>query len=173
MGRIITIANQKGGVGKTTTAINLSACLAEAGQHVMLVDFDPQGNASSGLGLEQEEEDGIKRIYEPGITVMKKKAESTDVSGIFSRGDSVSVEPAGEPGIVVKPADQMGNVLVQVKKEKRMVNYKRLKLRVKADRLYPEDYDFSIIFDSVENRKARHAMERKFQDGREVRVEDY
>lgn len=125
------------------------------------------------LGLEQEEEDGIKRIYEPGITVMKKKAESTDVSGIFSRGDSVSVEPAGEPGIVVKPADQMGNVLVQVKKEKRMVNYKRLKLRVKADRLYPEDYDFSIIFDSVENRKARHAMERKFQDGREVRVEDY
>lgn len=62
MGRIIAIANQKGGVGKTTTAINLSACLAEAGQRVLAVDFDPQGNGTSGLGIEKSTVE--KTIYD-------------------------------------------------------------------------------------------------------------
>jgi len=87
MSRIISIVNQKGGVGKTTTAINLGAYLAKQGKFVLLIDMDPQANASSGLGIDHKNLD--KGIYE----VLSGKATFKDVI-MTTRHDSLKIAPA-------------------------------------------------------------------------------
>ncbi len=74
--RVIAVANQKGGVGKTTTAVNLSACLAALGQRVLLLDLDPQGNATSGLGLEKAEGGSVYRVL-AGEGLLHEKIKTT------------------------------------------------------------------------------------------------
>lgn len=83
MGRCIAITNQKGGVGKTTTAINLAACLADRGKTVLAVDMDPQGNMSSGLGLEKNQLN--QTIYDVllGDAAVADVVQSTDFPHLF------------------------------------------------------------------------------------------
>ncbi len=79
-------------------------------------------------------------------------------------GDSVMVYPDKKIGIVCEPVNEKGVLRVQMPDKKIWINHKRVKLHVSAAELYPEDYDFSILFDTVENRKKRHDMQRKYTD---------
>ncbi len=82
----------------------------------------------------------------------------------FSVGDSVTVFPEKLIGIVYKLANDKGDLVVIIKGEKKLINHKRLKLKVKASELYPEDYDMSIVFDTVSNRKARNKMKKRHDE---------
>ena len=97
--------------------------------------------------------------------IKNKKIHSTaELEQKFSIGDSVMIYPDKKIGIVCEPINSKGILRVQLPNKKIYINHKMVKLHVKADQLYPEDYDFSIVFDTVEQRKARHEMSRKLTD---------
>lgn len=103
--------------------------------------------------------------------IQKKKESKIDSKRIdqYEIGDSVMIYPEQKIGIVCKKVDEKGMLQVQAKEKKIEINQKRVKLHVKADKLYPEDYDFSILFQSVEERKIRHQMQRKYTPDLEIR----
>lgn len=122
-------------------------------------------NGNSGkTKYKKQKSSAIKKIVPP-------KSENERAKG-FVIGDSVVVHPEKKLGIVFKTVDDKGNIGVMIQKKKVFVNYKRLQIKAKAADLYPDDYDFSIIFDSVEVRKARHVMGRKHQSGLEIEIDD-
>jgi dsDNA-specific endonuclease/ATPase MutS2 len=115
-----------------------------------------------------ESENETKKNY-PRLQKQKQVKQRKQIP--FKRGDSVMVYPEEKIGIVFKEANEKGVLRVQLPGKKIWINHKRVKLMVPAKELYPEDYDFSIIFDSVEVRKLRHDMERKYTEG-EIYLEE-
>ena len=103
MSRIITIANQKGGVGKTTTAVNLAASLAAAERRTLLIDLDPQGNAGSSLGIARDE--GDSSLYEVLLdgrplaeVVRRTELKFLDLAPASRHMVGAEIELAGEQG---------------------------------------------------------------------------
>ncbi|MFI3249885.1 MAG: DNA mismatch repair protein MutS [Eubacteriales bacterium] len=101
----------------------------------------------------------------PKIEKLKEKHVQSDHATSFERGDSVHILPDKVIGIVYQSCDEKGNIGVQIRGEKQRINHKRLELKLKASELYPEDYDFSIIFDTVEFRKANKLMGKRYVKG--------
>ena len=108
-------------------------------------------------------EDTLKKVSSGRVIRNRQKKIKKEIP--YKRGDSVMVLPDKKIGIVCQEADEKGVLRVQMPGKKIYINYKRVKLLVSANELYPEDYDFSTIFDTVENRKLRHDMERKYVEG--------
>ena len=109
-------------------------------------------NVISNNQLQKEKHLHIQKIKTKKARVKKERD--------YQLGDSVLVYPDKKIGIVCKTANEKGVLRVQMADKKIWINHKRIKLHVAADELYPEDYDFSIIFESVQNRKLKHQIER-------------
>ena len=118
-------------------------------------------NLTSGNQLKKERTGGIQ----------KQKNILSTAKAKFHPGDSVMILPDKKIGIVCQPENEKGVLRVQLPGKKIYINHKRVKLVVAAEKLYPEDYDFSIIFDTVENRKLRHQLDRGKMIEKEITLE--
>lgn len=129
--------------------------------------YEERQELFQGMQLQEE----LKREPSPHIVRSSPKAAAKNKQIPFRRGDSVMIYPDKRIGIVCGPANDKGVLRVQLPGKKIWINHKRVKLLVAAQELYPENYDFSIVFDTVENRKLRHQIERKYVEGLEIAEE--
>lgn len=112
----------------------------------------------------QRENAALQQRQGSRIHKVKKRQDSMWLREKYHRGDSVMVFPDKKIGIVCEPINEKGVLRVQLPGRKIWINHKRVKLHVAATELYPEDYDFSIVFETVENRKKKHDMYRKYTE---------
>ncbi len=112
----------------------------------------------------QTPEKSIVKRNAPGLVKMNAGKNPAALAAMYHIGDSVMVYPDQTIGIVCAPVNEKGVLRVQLPNKKIWINHKRVKLHVAAAGLYPEDYDFSILFETAANRKKRHDMQRKYTD---------
>ena len=125
---------------------------------------DHNGTEQTGQTKNTKQNPALQTKNHAKISKMKSLKPTTALTDKFKRGDSVMVYPDKKIGIVCEPVNEKGILRVQLPGKKIWINHKRVKLHVAASELYPEDYDFSILFETVENRKKRHDMERKYTE---------
>ncbi len=111
--KIIAVANQKGGVGKTTTSVNLAACLADAGHEILLIDLDPQGNASSAVGMTTVEGRSLYQVM-------------TDQSGTYSIAEQIQPSPIAHLHVVTAELDLAGCEIELAVHEDRLTRLRRV-----------------------------------------------
>ena len=146
------------GVSGESLALYIAKRLGLANHLLARAHYEVYGSQMEGLEPMQTKMETPKSALIP----LQPKKIVANYFDKFSIGDSVTVLTTGEIGIIYRPANDKGDVIVQIKGKKQIMKYNRIKLKVAAAELYPPDYDFSIIFDTVENRKARHQMSRKY-----------
>ncbi len=111
-----------------------------------------------------KEENTLQKEAGHKLVKVKKTIPRTKLDTKYHLGDSVMVFPDKKIGIVCEPVNEKGVLRVQLQDKKIWINHKRVKLHVAAAQLYPADYDFSILFETVENRKIKHDMARKYTE---------
>ncbi|SFC24391.1 dsDNA-specific endonuclease/ATPase MutS2 [Alkalibacterium subtropicum] len=132
---------------------------------------------TTGKQYHYEEKEQFKRSYQKQLAVdryfkTKKKVKQQKEWILFSQGDNVKISPDNEKGIIYQGPDAKGDYIVQVKNNKKTINHKRLTLHIKAEELYPADYDFDIVFKSKDYRKKKHLMGRKYVENLTIKEEE-
>lgn len=147
------------------------SCALYIARQLGMPDIMLQNAVKAAYGREiaaGKEEIILQKENVPGIKKQKKENRKQEAAEKFRLGDSVMVYPDKKIGIVCQTANDKGVLRVQMPDKKIWINHKRIKLYIKAEELYPEDYDFSILFDTVSNRKLRHQMEKGHVEGEEI-----
>ena len=144
----------------------ITGTVEDSRQMAKIKEISQRNNEQGEMKKEKTDKRDFNKQKAPMLVKKKEKKISQKT---FTIGDSVMVFPEKAKGCVFAELTDEGTVGVQVKGRKKWIQKRRLKLLVAASELYPADYDFSIIFDSVDNRKAKHAMQRKgYKAGRQA-----